>query len=137
MSNFLRLRSLVGTSVMVSALLTGGYASLTNAAPFDHHDRGTEYGDLHNLIDRAQQDLRAAEQSEPDKGKTRVRYENAQKHLSTVDRHLSKGKFDKETLDSAIGDIQSVLDHNTLMASARESLLLDVNALREARSRRY
>jgi predicted negative regulator of RcsB-dependent stress response len=77
--------------------------------------------------------LRNARELEHNKGKEQERYRNAQKSLSTLDRHLTKGKFDKGDLDQAIEDIQNVLDHNTLQSSSRDALLSDIQNLRMAR----
>ena len=99
---------------------------------YEDHDR---YDDLRGLIDRTQSDLRASAESELNDGKQRERYRNAQDRLSTFDRHLTKGHFDKGELDKAIGDVQHVLDHNTLQVSARDALLRDAQELRIARER--
>ncbi len=99
-----------------------------------------EYGDLsplRGLVDRTQSDLRAAGDLEHGNPKERERYHNAQRSLSTFDRHLTKGHFDKDELDRAIADLQHVLDHNTLQASSRDALLHDVEDLRGAREHRY
>lgn len=97
----------------------------------------SQHPDLRQLIDRTQTDLRnSSELEHTGKGKQRDRYRNAQKSLSTFDRHLTKGKFKKGELDKAIGDIQNILDHNTLQASSRDALLSDVQNLRLARSAR-
>lgn len=95
------------------------------------------YGGLRGLVDRVQSDLREAAELEHGKGDQRDRYRNAQRHLSTFDRHLTKGHFDKGELDSAISDIQSILDKNVLQASSRDTLLRDVEDLRVARDRHY
>ena len=105
----------------------------SGAAGFQEYN--ANWGDIHALVDRTQSDLRASEDLEH-RQKERERYHNAQKSLSTFDRHLSKGHFDKDKLDAAIGDIQSVLDHNTLQASSRDALLHDVSDLRAAREHR-
>jgi hypothetical protein len=89
-------------------------------------------GDLRGLVDRTQSDLRAASDLEHG-NKQHDRYKNAQDHLSDFDRSLSKGKFDKGRLDTAIADIQHLLDHNTLQASSRDALREDVDQLRMAR----
>jgi hypothetical protein len=49
---------------------------------------------------------------------------------------MAKGKFDKGTLDSAIEDIQNVLDHNVLQSQDRDMLMRDIKELREIRSDR-
>lgn len=94
-----------------------------------------DWGDIRGLVDRTQADLRAAGDIQHGQ-KERDRYKHAQRALSTFDRHLSKGRFDKDKLDDAISDIQSVLDHNTLQASSRDALVRDVADLRAARARR-
>lgn len=95
----------------------------------------SQHPDLRQLVDKTQTDLRSSSELEhTGKGKQRDRYRNAQKSLSTFDRHLTKGKFKKGKLNKAIEDIQNVLDHNTLQASSRDALLSDVQNLRLARS---
>jgi hypothetical protein len=99
-----------------------------------------EYGDLsplRGLVDRTQSDLRGSGELEHGNQKERERYHNAQRSLSTFDRHLTKGHFDKDELDRAIDDLKNVLDHNTLQASSRDALLHDIEDLRAAREHRY
>ena len=91
---------------------------------------------LRGLVDQTQSDLRSAESLEHQRGKEHERYENAQRTLSTFDRHLTKDHFDKGKLDRVIGDIKSILDHNTLQARSRDALLHDIESLRIARERR-
>src|SRR5579884_2368113 len=62
------------------------------------------YTDLRGLIDRAQNDLRQAEELEHGTEKQRNRYRNAQTHLSNIDRNLVKGRFDKDDFNHAIDD---------------------------------
>jgi hypothetical protein len=95
------------------------------------------YGDLRGLIDRAQSDLRAAADLEPENDKQRERYRSAQGHLSSFDRHLVKGHFDKGELDKALGEFKGILDHNVLQASSRDALMRDMDDLRAARERRF
>ncbi len=113
-----------------------GIASPVLAAPYGYQ-YGDRFGDLRGLVDRTQNDLRGAAELEHNNGDQRDRYKNAQRHLSTFDRHLTKGHFDKDTLDSAIDNIQAILDKNTLQASARDALYRDVQDLRAARDHRY
>jgi hypothetical protein len=137
----------IGRWMAISSLLGGlvGSAALAAPLPFPALGGGgqypegyyTKHPDLRQLIEKTQDDLRnASELQHAKKGDERNRYQNAQKSLSTFDRHLTKGKFDKGELDKAIGDIQSVLDHNTLQASSRDALLSDVQNLRLARKAR-
>jgi hypothetical protein len=121
-----------GTALLGLGAAMGG-AGLLTAAPYrDHHDHDRDYPELREVVDRTQSDLRAAVDLEHG-GKQADRYRNAQDHLSDFDRSLSKGHFDKDRLDRAIGDLQHLLDHNTLQASTRDALRRDVEDLRIAR----
>jgi hypothetical protein len=95
------------------------------------------YSDLRGLVDRTQNDLRMAAELEHEKSKQRDRYLSAQGHLSSFDRHLVKGKFDRGELDKARGEIKGILDHNVLQASSRDALLRDMDDLTVARDRHY
>ena len=114
-----------------------GVAPSLVAAPGAWFQYGEGYENVRALVDRTQTDLRQSQELEHNNGDQRERYRNAQGHLSTFDRHMTKGHFDKGELDKAIHDIQSVLDNNSLQASARDALLRDVQDLRAVRERRY
>jgi hypothetical protein len=62
------------------------------------------------------------------------RYRNAQRKASDFDRNLSKGKFDKGELDSLIGDLKNVIEHNTLESQDRDALTDDIRDLRDFRA---
>ena len=95
------------------------------------------YTDLRDVVDRTQSDLRASADLEHGNEKQRDRYHDAQGHLSSFDRHLTKGRFDKGELDKSIDKIKDILDHNVLQASSRDALLRDLDDLRAVRSHRY
>jgi hypothetical protein len=116
-------------------LALGSMSLPAAAASSAFQEYGNDGGDIRGLVDRTQADLRAAGDIQHGQ-KERERYKQAQKSLSTFDRHLAKGKFDKDKLDDAISDIQSVLDHNTLQASSRDALMRDIADVRAARERR-
>ena len=121
-----------------AATLSIGLA-MTVAAPLPANasarfDRDRDYDNLRGLVDRTQSDLRAAVDLEHG-NKQAERYKNAQDHLSDFDRSLAKGHFNKDRLDSAINDLQHLLDHNTLQASTRDALHRDLEDLRIARER--
>ena len=88
------------------------------------------YSDLRGVVDRTQNDLRMAMEIEHQKEDQRHRYQDAQGHLSTFDRHLVKGKFDKGELNKAIDSIKSILDKNVLQPSTRDALMRDLTDLR-------
>ncbi len=123
--------------------MTFGAVASLQAAPngwqYDDRSRygGDRYGDIRGLIDRTQADLHAASRSGRNRGDDRSRYENAQRHLSTFDRHITKGHFDKGQLDDAISDVKNILDKNTLRPEDRDNLGRDIQDLRAARERRY
>jgi hypothetical protein len=97
--------------------------------------QSVRYEDARQVVGRTQTDLeRAATFLANNKERDRLR--NAQKSLSTLDRHLAKGKFDKDTLDSAISDIQHVLDNDVLHGQDRDTLLKDIEDLRGVRADR-
>jgi hypothetical protein len=106
-----------------------GYPSQEYPAPYT--------GGLRSLVNRTQDDLRRASEEQRQKGDQRDRYIHTQEHLSTFDRHLTKGKFDKDELDKVIDGVKSILDKNTLQATSRDLLLRDLDDLRAARERRY
>ncbi len=114
-----------------------------SAAPMDAAGGGYQYyryparsSDLRGLIDRTQNDLRAAANLEHAKEDQRKRYSDAQGHLSTFDRKLTKGKFDKGELNKSIDKINQILNKNVLQASTRDALRRDIADLRIARDRR-
>jgi hypothetical protein len=86
-----------------------------------------------DLVQRVQTDLTAVRDTGTHKGKDRERLDTALKHLSDLDRTLTKDKFSKGRLDEAIEDVQHVIDHNTLESRDRDTLLADVRTLRELR----
>lgn len=97
---------------------------------------GDRYGDLRGIVDRTQSDLRDAASMERHHGDAYSRYQNAQRHLSTFDRHLIKDHFDKSELDSAISDLQHIIDKNTLQPRSRDALMRDIEDLRGMRDHR-
>jgi hypothetical protein len=115
----------LGSSVPV---LAAGYAGFQQ-----YPDSGDYFGRLRQLIDRTQTDLRTAADLERGNEKQRHRYHDAQGHLSTLDRDLSRGKFGKDELNKSIDSIKSILDNNVLQASSREALQQDLEGLRMAR----
>jgi hypothetical protein len=88
-----------------------------------------------SIVDRVQADLGNASAVRP-KGDQRERVDHAQNHLSQFDKGLSHGKFDKDKLSDAIGDIKGILDHNTLTPEGRDMLTRDLSDLKVMRERR-
>jgi hypothetical protein len=89
---------------------------------------------LRAVVDRAQNDLRQAEDFERHHGKETTRYQNAQRHLSEFDKNFTRGHFDKGKLDAAIDDVKNVVDHNTLNPEGRDALSRDLQDLRVVRA---
>jgi hypothetical protein len=122
--------------LLTFGLATGSAVAVPAPGMSGYQEYPTPHTDLRGLVDRTQSDLREAADLEHENDKQRDRYRSAQGHLSTFDRHLTKGHFDKSELDKSIDSIKDILDHNTLQASSRDALLRDVEDLRIARDRR-
>lgn len=58
------------------------------------------------------------------------------RHLSEFDRKMSRGRFDKDVLDTAIDDVNNVVKNNTLSPNDRDALNRDLQELRDMRARR-
>jgi hypothetical protein len=130
--------------ILALGLTCGGAVALCAGSPGygQAPGYGQEYpapygGGLRGLVDRTQNDLRTAAEMEHNKGDQWKRYNDAQGHLSTFDRKLTHGKFDKGELDKSINTLKDILDHNVLQASSRDSLMKDLEDLKVARDRRY
>ncbi len=49
---------------------------------------------------------------------------------------MSRGRFDKDVLDTAIDDVNNVVKNNTLSPNDRDALNRDLQELRDMRARR-
>ena len=133
-----RIHHSIGALILAVGLTVGGSGAVYAAGAGWHQEYPAPYGNgLRALVDRTQNDLHVAEESEHNKGGQRDRYRDAQGHLSTFDRDLTKGHFGKGELDKSIHSIRDILDHNVLQASSRDALMRDLTELREARDRRW
>lgn len=93
--------------------------------------QGDEYDAARNLIQHVQDDLHSIQPAGPHQGKDRERIQDALKHLSDLDRHLTKDKFSKGSIGDAIDNVQDILNHNTLETRERDMLNADAHDLRE------
>src|SRR5258707_8175511 len=109
----------------MTALLVLSFASTPTALA-----QGDEYNEARNLVQRVQDDLHTLH---PNGHKDRDRINDVLKHLSDLDRKFTKDQFSKGPLSDAIGDLQGILDHNTLETRERDMLNADVHDLRELR----
>lgn len=124
--------------VLTLGLVCGGAVALQAQGPGYGQEYPAPYGGgLRGLVDRTQNDLRTAEELEHNKGGQWERYNHTQGHLSTFDRKLTHGRFDKGELDKSIGGLKDILDHNVLQASSRDALMHDMEDLKVARDRHY
>src|ERR1700722_12095169 len=92
--------------------------------------QGDEYDEARTLVQRVQDDLHTLH---PASHKDRDRVKDALKHLSDLDRKFTKDQFRKAPLSDAIGNVQGILDHNTLDTRERDTLNADIHVLRELR----
>jgi len=132
----------ISVSLLSLALVAGGGAANLSAQAYyrgGYQASAAPYADLRGLIDRTQTDLRAAADlghGKEGKDDQRERYRKAQGHLSTFDRKLVHGKFDKGEIGKAIDQIKDILDKNVLQPSSRDALMRDLTDLKIARDRR-
>jgi hypothetical protein len=110
---------------LMTALLVLSFAPTPTAFA-----QGDEYNEARNLVQRIQDDLRTLH---PTGHKDRDRVNDALKHLSDLDRKFTKDQFSKAPLSDAIGNLQGILDHNTLETRERDTLNADIHDLRELR----
>ncbi len=89
-----------------------------------------------SVIGQTQSDLRRSSHLARGRGKEKDRIQNALRHLSDFDRRMSRGRFDKGILDTAIEDVNNVVKNNTLSPGDRDALSGDLQALRDMRARR-
>ena len=130
----LGLAAMLSGSALVVPVQAAGFQRYYGDRNYDN--RGDRPSWLREVIDRTQSDLREAEALEHNKNEQRERYKDAQGHLSSFDRKLTKGKFDRGELDKSIGKLRQILDKNVLQASSRDMLARDLDDLRVARAHR-
>lgn len=116
--------------LVLSVIIAISFA-LGTSLPVTAQDR---YDRARDLIARTQEDLRRIADLTREKKDERERIDNVQKHLSEFDRELSKNKFDKDKLDTAIDDLKNLVEHNTLAVEDRDLLNRDLEELRQMRS---
>ena len=115
------IRPVFMTALLFSSLVSG-------PAIFAQADK---YDAARNLVQRVQDDLQTLHPAGPHQDKDRERIQDAMKHLSDLDRNLTKDRFSKGAISEAIGSVQGILDHNTLETGERDILNADVHDLRE------
>ena len=98
-------------------------------------DHSRDYGEMRDIVDRTQSDLKAASGLEHG-DKQRARVQHAEDDLSKLDRKLVKGKFDNSAYKQSLSALKAILDHNTLPGSGRDALMRDMADLQSARERR-
>ncbi len=113
------------STFVAAGTLLAGLAMAQDLGRVQEHER--------TVIDRTQNDLRAAAEFARHHGKQTARYEESQRHLSDFDRDLTKGHFDRGKLNDAVNDVKDVVDHNTLDPASRDALRTDLADLRDMR----
>jgi hypothetical protein len=122
--------NLIGKSILGFMLVGAVTVAVQPAAA-----QGYYYNPEHRRpVEVTLQDLQEVAQHNAYTGHERERYDNAIHHLSQFAERLHEGGvFDKGKLDQAIGDVQSILDHNPMHDRGRGVLTRDVNDLRRLR----
>ena len=90
------------------------------------------YQDAHTAVLSTIDDLDQVISKDPehDKGRARARIVSAKKSLSDFDHGLIDNRFNRRSLNSAMGDIREVVNKNLLDAKERDRLLADLYNLR-------
>jgi hypothetical protein len=88
-----------------------------------------------DLIDRVLSDLDRA-RSYNREGRNRKEFEHARQDLLRFRENLARGRFDRGRLDSAIKNVDRLVNSRWLSPQEREMLSRDVYALRDFRSNR-
>ena len=115
-------------------ILVSGMAAVL-AVPAFPSDHSRDYAEMRDIVDRTQNDLKAASGLEHG-DKQRARVQHAQDDLSKLDRKLVRGKFDTSAYKQSLGALKAILDHNTLPGSGRDALMRDMTDLQAAHERR-
>ncbi len=115
-------------SKKILILLISATVCSSLASAYDH---SRDFGEMRDIIDRTQGDLKAASGLEHG-DKQRARVQHAEDDLSKLDRKLVKGKFDHGAYKDSLGALKSILDHNTLPGSGRDALMRDLADLQAA-----
>jgi len=123
MTSFRFLRSIAAVGSLLFVLSLSGYGQ-----------GGGPYENARRLVGRVQENVKRAAEFDASSAKERERIDNAMKHLSEFDRELAKNHYDKGILDSAIGDVQNIVDHNTISPRDRNTLTHDLEELRSLRA---
>ena len=116
----------------------GRWLSIAPAGQWQRYgnaDYGRAYDPLRAVVNQTQHDLQQASEVDHRRGDDRNRYSDAQGHLSSFDRKLTQGKFDRGELRKSIDKIHSILNKNVLQVNSRDALLRDLDQLQRADSR--
>jgi hypothetical protein len=132
-SRILNIRGLSRNLASKGALLIAALV-LISASPKTLHAQGYRYDPEHRRpLDATIHHLEEIAEHNTYSGKERERYDHALRHVSQFATRLHEGRFDKDKLDEAIGDVQNVIDNNPMGERARRVLLRDVSELRRLR----
>jgi hypothetical protein len=119
---------------MVTGLTTALATLLFGAAVQPASAQYTYNPEHHRPVEQTLHDLREIQERFTYNGHEAERYHNAVRHLREFGERLHEGgRFDKDKLDEAIGDVQSVIDHNPMDPRAKDILIRDNNELRRLR----
>ena len=137
------MRNLLHKFVVGSAIVAGVAASAQVYGPYNnrpYNDRDGRYdrsyrGERMDILGRVQSDIDRA-LSFPFRGGERRSLEHARRDLFDFQRDLSRGRFNKGHLDSAIEHLQKVVDHRRIPYELGSTLQNDANRLRDFRASR-
>ena len=124
-------RSLATATVL---LLFGCTAYAQPPRDRDRDDRYHSYGQA--TLDRVRADLTRAEGNLHYIGEGEMRrFQDIQRNLAAFQRKWEHGRYDRDDIDHAIGELRGLVDRGHLRPRDRDLLSDDVRRLRELRER--
>ncbi|MCX6622414.1 MAG: hypothetical protein NTY38_15380 [Acidobacteria bacterium] len=136
------------TSLLLSVMMAGAMGMALAQGPYPRDRRGNQryndrggygggYGGGYrgNVVDRVMGDLSQAGGSGWLDNHERKHIEHAQRDLSRFQEKMSQGRFDRGRLDSAIGNLQHVVNADRIDPRSRSRLARDLDDLRNFRDR--
>jgi len=130
------MRAFLSAGLLASVMLFSASAQVYRQNDPYYNGRPAYRENRPDVLQMVENDLRNAAVHSSFSNKEARRYDNALRHLSEFQARLSRGSFDRGSLDRAIDDLNNVVRHNPLDYREREMLIGDLNRLREFRATR-
>ena len=131
----LLIKSLVGGGLVFGALTLGAQQYYPQYQPRSEYSRSDRNEWRNTMLNRVRADLNDAQARAFPFSGDRWRIARAKESISEFQQELNSGNYDREQLDRALVSMQRVVDANRLPYRSQQSLVSDMNRLRDLRSR--